>query len=230
MQGRFIVFEGVEGSGKTTQLRRSQAWLLESLWLKQLQAQGYISQLIVTRQPGGTQLGQSIRQLLLHPTQASIQTIQNRAELLLYAADRAQHVEELLRPQLEQGALILCDRYTDSTIAYQGYGRGLDLKLIHQLNQAATDSLESDLTLWFDLDAEQGLARTRLRGTTDRIEQDGLAFHRRVQQGFTELAFTNPDRIVRIDASRSEAEVSDQVQAILQKWLIQWYPALLPPS
>jgi dTMP kinase len=224
MQGKLIVFEGVEGSGKTTQLRRSQSWLLDSPLFKQLQTQGYISHLVVTRQPGGTELGQAIRQLLLHSAQSPIQA---RAELLLYAADRAQHVEESLRPQLEQGALILCDRYTDSTVAYQGYGRELNLNLIDQLNQIATDGLESHLTLWFDLDVEQGLARTKLRGTADRIEQDSLAFHQRVQQGFTELARDNPNRIVRIDASRSEVEVSEQVQAVLQKWLMQWYPALL---
>jgi dTMP kinase len=224
MQGKLIVFEGVEGSGKTTQLRRSQSWLLDSLWFNRLQTQGYISHLLVTRQPGGTELGQAIRQLLLHSSQSPIQ---DRAELLLYAADRAQHVEESLKPQLQQRALILCDRYTDSTVAYQGYGRGLDLNLIQQLNQVATGGLESNLTLWFDLDVEQGLARTKLRGTADRIEQDSLAFHQRVQQGFTELASANPDRIVRIDASRSEAEVSEQVQAVLQKWLMQWYPALL---
>ncbi|NJN58097.1 MAG: dTMP kinase [Leptolyngbyaceae cyanobacterium SL_5_9] len=226
MQGKLIVFEGVEGSGKTTQLQRSQAWLLDSLY-KPLQAQGYISHLVVTRQPGGTELGQSIRQLLLHPTQSPIQ---DRAELLLYAADRAQHVEELLKPQLEQGALILCDRYTDSTVAYQGYGRGLDLNLIDQLNQVATGGLDSNLTLWFDLDVEQGLARTRLRGSADRIEQDSLAFHQRVQQGFRELASAHPNRIVRIDASHSETEVSEQVQAVLQQWLMQWYPALLRHS
>ncbi|MBD1999384.1 dTMP kinase [Leptolyngbya sp. FACHB-541] len=224
MQGKLIVFEGVEGSGKTTQLQRSQSWLLDSPWFNRLQTQGYISHLVVTRQPGGTDLGQAIRQLLLHSAQSPIQ---DRAELLLYAADRAQHVEESLRPQLQQGALILCDRYTDSTVAYQGYGRGLDLNLIQQLNQVATGGLESNLTLWFDLDVEQGLARTKLRGTADRIEQDSLAFHQRVQQGFTELARANPNRIVRIDASRSEAEVSEQVQAVLQRWLMQWYPALL---
>ncbi|NJL35379.1 MAG: dTMP kinase [Leptolyngbyaceae cyanobacterium RM2_2_4] len=224
MQGKLIVFEGVEGSGKTTQLRRSQTWLLAHSLFNCLQTQGYISHLLVTRQPGGTELGQSIRQLLLDSAQSPIQA---KAELLLYAADRAQHVEELLKPQLYQGALILCDRYTDSTVAYQGYGRGLDLNLIDQLNQVATGGLDSNLTLWFDLDVEQGLARTKLRGSADRIEQDSLAFHQRVQQGFRELASANPNRIVRIDASCSEAEVSEQVQVVLQKWLMQWYPAVL---
>jgi dTMP kinase len=224
MQGKLIVFEGVEGSGKTTQIARSQVWLAESGWLQQLQSQEYLSHLIVTREPGGTEFGQQIRQFLLQPSAV----IQDRAELLLYAADRAQHVEEQLQPQLTAGALILCDRYTDSTVAYQGYGRGLDLKYIHQLNQIATGGLESDLTLWFDLDVTVGLARTHQRGTADRIEQADLAFHQRVQQGFRELAAAYPQRIVRVDADQSEAEVSVQVQAILQQYLRQWYPMFSP--
>lgn len=225
MQGRLIVFEGVEGCGKTTQVQRSQAWLLDSGLIASLH-QGHLSQLIVTRQPGGTELGQGIRQLLLNPsTQAPMQ---DRAELLLYMADRAQHVEELLKPQLANGALILCDRYTDSTIAYQGYGRRLDLKLIHQLNQVATGGLKSDLTLWLDLDVEVGLARTKRRGTADRMEQADLAFHRRVQQGFIDLADQNRDRVVRVDADRSEVEVTEQVQSILKQRLTEWYQLSLP--
>jgi dTMP kinase len=220
MQGKLIVFEGVEGSGKTTQLARSQAWLSESGWLQQLQLQEYLLHLVVTREPGGTEFGQQIRQFLLQPSAV----IQDRAELLLYAADRAQHVEEQLQPQLAAGALILCDRYTDSTMAYQGYGRGLDLKQIHQINQIATGGLESDLTLWFDLDVTVGLSRTHRRGAADRIEQADLAFHQRVQQGFRELAAAHPHRIVRVDADQSEVEVSVQVQAILQQHLRQWYP------
>jgi len=223
MQGKLIVFEGVEGSGKTTQIARSQAWLSESGLMQQLQAQG-LSDLVVTREPGGTELGQQIRQFLLQPTAL----IQDRAELLLYVADRAQHVEAQLQPQLAAGALILCDRYTDSTVAYQGYGRGLDLKQIHQLNQIATGGLESDLTLWFDLDVTVGLARTQRRGAADRIEQSDLAFHQRVQQGFRELAAAHPQRRVKIDADQSQAEVSVQVQSILKQHLQQWYPMFLP--
>jgi dTMP kinase len=221
MHGKLIVFEGVEGCGKTTQLRRSQQWLIDSGWQALLQAKGYLQYLVMTREPGGTVLGLQVRQLLLEPSTA--EAMQSRAELLLYAADRAQHVEGYLNPQLQQGALILCDRYTDSTIAYQGYGRGIDLNLIAQLNAIATDGLESDLTLWLDLDAATGLARTRQRGTADRIEQADLSFHQRVQQGFTELAEHHPQRITRIDASQTEVEVATQIQAVLSQQFAQWY-------
>ncbi|MBW4516377.1 MAG: dTMP kinase [Timaviella obliquedivisa GSE-PSE-MK23-08B] len=217
MQGRLLVFEGVEGCGKTTQVKRSQVWLTELLRSNKALSS---MPLIVTREPGGTDLCQSIRQLLLTPS--TQEPMQDRTELLLYAADRAQHVEGLLKPQLALGALILCDRYTDSTIAYQGYGRGLDRSLIDQLNQIATGGLQSDLTLWLDVDVEIGLARAQQRGGRDRIEQATIAFHQRVQQGFTQLAQAYPQRIVRIDASRTEAEVFDQVQAVLATRIKTW--------
>lgn len=221
MQGRLIVFEGVEGSGKTTQVKRAQSWLEQSELVQQLKAKGLISRIVTTREPGGTEIGREIRQLLLNPT--AQEPLSSQTELLLYAADRAQHVEQMLRPQLAAGALVLCDRYTDSTVAYQGYGRGLSRSLIHQLNQIATQGLESDLTLWFDLDVEQGLARTQKRGIADRMEQSGLAFHQRVRQGFQELAATSPHRIVRIDASTSPDVVTQQVQTQVFRALQQWY-------
>lgn len=220
MHGKLIVFEGVEGCGKTTQLRRSQQWLVDSGWQALLQAKGCLQHLVTTREPGGTALGLQVRQLLLEP---STEVMQSRTELLLYAADRAQHVEGYLKPQLHQGALLLCDRYTDSTIAYQGYGRGIDLNLIAQLNAIATDGLESDLTLWLDLDVATGLARTRQRGTIDRIEQADLSFHQRVQQGFAELAERYPQRITRIDASQTEAIVAEQIQTVLSQQFAKWY-------
>ncbi|HEY9659892.1 MAG TPA: dTMP kinase [Allocoleopsis sp.] len=215
MQGRFIVFEGVEGCGKTTQLGHLQLWLQQ-----QLQQQGSDIQVIATREPGGTDLGQEIRQLLLHPS--SEEVMQDRTELLLYAADRAQHVAHFLKPHLAQGNWVLCDRYTDSTIAYQGYGRKLDRALIDQLNAIATEGLQSDLTLWLDVEVEMGLSRAQKRGQHDRMEQASLAFHQRVQQGFTELAQTYPDRIVRVDGRGSEAEVAQQIQEILKNRFIEW--------
>ena len=213
MSGRFIVFEGVEGCGKTTQLQRS----LE--WLQRLPSSlSTPFSVVVTREPGGTELGLGLRELLLL---GGGKPIQDRAELLLFAADRAQHVEEVLKPQLALGASILCDRYTDSTIAYQGYGRGVSLSLIEQLNSIATGGLESHLTLWLDVDVEVGLARTRPRGVADRIEQADLAFHQRVQQGYTELAKAHPKRIVRLDANLSEAIVQEQIQSILFQQLTE---------
>jgi dTMP kinase len=221
MSGRFIVFEGVEGGGKTTQLERSRQWLIESGWLSFLQLKGWVQQLVITREPGGTDLGRRLRQLLLD--HAPEETIQDRAELLLYAADRAQHVEAFLRPHLTQKNLILCDRYTDSTIAYQGYGRRLDPTLIDQLNQIATNGLQSDLTLWLDLDVKTGLARTQQRGKTDRIEQAELSFHERVQQGFAILAQIHPHRIARINAAQPEEVVFQDIQVILSDRLTEWY-------
>ncbi|MEX0268497.1 dTMP kinase [Leptolyngbyaceae cyanobacterium UHCC 1019] len=220
MLGRFIVFEGVEGGGKTTQLERSRQWLINSGWLTFLQAKGWVQQLVITREPGGTDLGRGLRQLLLQSTQ---EPIQDRAELLLYAADRAQHVEGFLRPHLTQRSLILCDRYTDSTIAYQGYGRGLDQTLIAQLNHIATNGLQSDLTLWLDLDVKTGLTRTHQRGKADRIEQADFTFHQRVQQGFTALAEANPHRIARINAAQPEVAVFQEIQVILSDRLTEWY-------
>ena len=223
MRGKLIVFEGVEGSGKTSQLQRCSHWLETSGLLEKWGGIDKKSQLTVTREPGGTSLGLGLRKLLLEVgSTPTPQAIADRAELLMYAADRAQHVEELLKPQIELGAIILCDRYTDSTVAYQGYGRGLDLNLIEQLNQIATGGLKSDLTLWLDIDAEIGLKRARLRGRADRMEQADLAFHQRVQQGFAQLAASYPQRIVRIDASRSEDEVHSAIQEILRQRFREW--------
>jgi dTMP kinase len=223
MYGLLIVFEGVEGSGKTTQLKLCSEWLQKIDINSSLEIFNDKMPLVVTREPGGTQLGQSLRKLLL---QGDSSAIQDRAELLLYAADRAQHVEEILKPQLAKGAIILCDRYTDSTVAYQGYGRGLDLTLIQQLNQIATNGLESHLTLWLDIDPEIGLQRVRQRGLADRIEQADLAFHQRVQQGFTQLAASYPQRIVRIDASKSEEEVHLAIQTVVLQKFAAWFQKL----
>ncbi|HIK18063.1 MAG TPA: dTMP kinase [Leptolyngbyaceae cyanobacterium M33_DOE_097] len=221
MQGKLIVFEGGEGSGKTTQIRQIRAWLESSGWFEKLKSQGHLHQLVITREPGGTELSQSIRQLLLGYT--GEEPMQARTELLLYAADRAQHVEYYLRPLLEQGALILCDRYTDSTVAYQGYGRGLEQALIAQLNQIATNGLVSDLTLWLDVPVEVGLHRTQQRGTVDRIEQADISFHQRVREGFMQLAQEHPERIVWVDASPSEAEVTLAVQQAIALKFQEWY-------
>ncbi|MEQ9232638.1 dTMP kinase [Coleofasciculus sp. E2-BRE-01] len=209
-----IVFEGVEGSGKTTQIQRSRDWFLRSGILDKLGNYRKPPPVIITREPGGTPLGINLRQLLLQEQSSSLQ---HRTELLLYAADRSQHVEELLQPQLNAGAIILCDRYTDSTIAYQGYGRGIDLALIEQINHIATGGLESDLTLWLDVDVTIGLQRARERGVADRMEQAELAFHQRVQQGFAQLASQHPQRIVRIDANQSPDAVQRDIQTVLRQ-------------
>jgi dTMP kinase len=204
--GKLIVFEGGEGCGKTTQLQRTQTWLTATQPLLQF------DRLVVTREPGGTPLCSQIRQVLLTPQD---EVMDPRTELLLYAADRTQHVEQCLKPALKQGCLVLCDRYTDSTIAYQGYGRGLDRALIDQLNAIATGGLQPDLTLWLDLDVEIGLARAQNRGKRDRIEQSDLSFHQAVRQGFAALAEDYPDRFVRIDASQDIDTVNQSIRAAI---------------
>lgn len=204
MSGKFIVFEGVEGAGKTTQIQQTAAWLQSCC--------GIDRSILMTREPGGTILGQKIRQLLLEDSNG---WIDRRTELLLYGADRAQHVESVIRPHLDRGDIVLCDRFTDSTIAYQGYGRGFDRVEIDRVNQLATGGLESDLTLWLDLDVTLGLQRVALRGQPDRMERATLDFHQRVRQGYQDLANIYPERIVRIDANRSEVAIQDDIQQIL---------------
>nr|WP_245788619.1 dTMP kinase [Spirulina major] len=203
MSGQFIVFEGGEGAGKTTQLRRSHAWL-KAQW-------GQQRAILQTREPGGTPLGSKLRDILLHSG-----AVVDRAELLLFAADRAQHVDTVIQPALSQGAMVLCDRFTDSTWAYQGYGRGLDLTLIAQLNAIATHHLTPHLTFWLDLPVEVGLARSQREGQRDRIEQADLSFHRRVREGFTHLVQQEPERIVRIDASQPADQVQQAIQTVLR--------------
>ncbi|OCQ89916.1 dTMP kinase [Nostoc sp. MBR 210] len=207
MSGKLIVFEGVEGCGKTTQMQLCCQWL-ESLGIS----------VVVTREPGGTELGVDLRRLLLEKSEDK--PVADVTELLLYAADRAQHVEQELKPNLAAGKYILCDRYTDSTVAYQGYGRGLNMSLIEQLNDIATSGLTSDLTIWLDVDVEVGLSRKRGDAVgLDRIEQETIAFHRRVQQGYSQLAAAHPSRIVRIDGSLSKETVSSLIQEILRQRL-----------
>lgn len=221
MQGKLIVFEGVEGSGKSTQLRRLEHWLKQHPTFQKLQSYAIVPEVIITREPGGTALGQALRNLLLDD-RATFE-LSPQAELLLYTADRTQHVEELILPALQAGSWVLCDRFIDSTVAYQGYGRGLSLSLIEKLNQIATQGNAGHLTLWLQLDVDQGLARSRDRGQLDRIEQTSLEFHRQVQQGFETLAEQHPERIVPIDAAQPEDQVAQQIQAVIEKRLRLWY-------
>jgi dTMP kinase len=221
MRGKLIVFEGVEGCGKSTQLQRLLENLAQSSAFQALQAQGSIPELLTTREPGGTDLGVGLRRLLLDSQHDVV--IAPRAELLLYAADRAQHIEEMIRPALEAGSWVLCDRFTDSTVAYQGYGRGLDLGLIQDLNQVATAGLVPDLTLWLKLDVKQGLARAQRRGSQDRMEQAELAFHQRVQRGFEALAQQFPERRATIDGAQPPDAVATQINTVVYDYLAQWY-------
>ncbi|MFS8868127.1 dTMP kinase [Synechococcus sp. H65.1] len=205
----FITLEGGEGVGKTTQ---------QTLLAQRLTLEGYAC--LCTREPGGTALGRALRELLLHGD-----PITPLAELLLYAADRAEHVQRCILPALAAGQVVLCDRFTDSTLAYQGYGRGLDLEKIRQLNHLATGGLQPHLTLWLDLPPEVGLARSRQRrvaitrspqSEADKLEREHLEFHRRVYRGFQALAAEFPQRIVRIPGEGSPAEVATRIWAAVR--------------
>ena len=184
--GTFVTLEGPEGAGKTTQVK---------LLSKQLDIAGVAH--VVTRDPGGTPLGKQIRRILLNPENP----VQPNAELLLYQADRAQHVAELIMPALQEGKLVICDRYIDSTLAYQGYGRGIDFAIIEELNQIATGGLMPELTILFDIESSEGLARLH-PGGHDRLEREALEFHLKVRHGYLELAKKDPERWRILDASK----------------------------
>jgi dTMP kinase len=197
-----VVLEGIDGCGKTTQLQRLMDWLPGSGLL----VQG--CQVVLTREPGGTPLGLALRQLLLHPPQGAAPL--TTAELLLYAADRAQHVEQVIQPALAAGHWVLSDRFSGSTAAYQGYGRGLDHSLIGQLETIATLGLKPDLTLWLDLPLAESLRRRGGRAP-DRIEAGGQPFLERVAFGFATLA--SQRGWIRIDAAPQPSLVSEACQA-----------------
>ena len=205
MKGRFITFEGVEGCGKSTQLGRLQAWL---------EGQGHT--VVVTREPGGTPIAESIRAILLDPENTAMGPV---TELLLYEAARAQHVYEKIAPALEKGHIVLCDRFADSTTAYQGAGRGLSAEALRALHDTATDNLWPDLTLLIDLDVAIGLERARNRGRRDRLEREAVAFHERVRAGFLQLAESEPERIAVIDGDNTVDTVAERVIETVQRHL-----------
>ncbi len=205
MRGVFITFEGPEGSGKTTQLRLLAPWL---------ESQGY--PILTTREPGGTVIGEAIRAVLHDPTHREMSP---RAEILLYAASRAQHVDEVIRPALNAGRIVLCDRYYDSTYAYQGYGRGLDLETLRAITTFATTNLSPDLTLYLDLDPAIGLQRRRASGPLNRLDQETLDFHQRVRAGYLELMAREPQRWVTIPADAPLETVQDHIRTVVLSWL-----------
>jgi len=210
---RFITFEGGDGSGKTTQLKALEGYLTE---------RG--KSCIATREPGGTSLGNLIRQVLL---EVGKQPIMSPTELFLYLADRAQHIHEVIIPAIKQGKVILCDRHTDSTLAYQGYGRGIDLGLLRSLNDIASQGIKPDLTFLFDCPVEIGLSRTAQRqsqaitgaGREDRFEREKIEFHERVREGFLELARAEPHRFRIIDATRSVEEIAREIENVIDREL-----------
>ena len=198
----FITFEGPDGSGKTTQIRRL---------IPVLQEKGF--DIVHTREPGGTDIGDQIRSIIMNMKNKSMHP---RAEILLFCASRAQLVEELVRPSLSEGKLVLCDRYADSTMAYQGYGHGLDRDVLSQLLHFATGGLKPDLTLLFDISAEAGLRR-RLTNHEEWNRMDDYArqFHERVRSGYLAMAAAEPERWAVIDADRTPDEIHREVVSVI---------------
>ncbi len=203
--GLFFSFEGGEGVGKTTQIAK-----LAALF----EARGH--KVVLTREPGGTNIANRIRSLLLDPKMDGLAPL---AELFLYEASRAQHVQEVIRPALERGYVVICDRFADSSLVYQGAGRKLSAKLVKELNKIATGSLQPNITFVLDLNPQIGLARVGARGVLDRMEKEKLSFHQRVRSGFRRLVRAEPKRCILIDASRSRDDIHEAIVAKLGKYL-----------
>ena len=208
----FITLEGIEGSGKTTQIDRLAEFFKE---------RGMAC--VTTRQPGGTVIGENIRSILLNPQN---QALEPMAELLLYLADRAQHINEIIKPALAEGKVVLCDRYFDATVVYQGFARGLRVELLLELHRILFENLKPDVTLLLDLSPQQGLERAwqqlsngQRAGHESRFENESLAFHEKVRAGYLELAKLEPQRFRIIDAGRSADHVFAQISKTLAPFL-----------
>ena len=210
MRGRFITFEGIDGSGKSTQLR---------LLAGDLRVSGF--DVLTTFQPGGTPLGRRLREAFLETEE----NVHPMAELLLFAADRAQHVNFLIKPALAEGRIVISDRYADATAAYQGAGRGFDARIINQVIKLATDGLKPDLTLFFDIPIEKAILRTSARTDNDsvknknRMDQETTDFYERVRQAYLKIAEKEPKRFKPIDGSGSIEEVHARVAEVVAKFL-----------
>jgi len=209
--GFFITYEGIEGCGKSTQVR---------LLSEALSREGIPC--TATREPGGTSIGSKIREILLNPDHKGIAP---EAELLLYAADRAQHVIETIRPALNSGKVVICDRFTDATVAYQGFGRGLDASLISRLNEIASQGLKPGLTILLDCPAEIGIKRALERNSKnshirdDRFEQEAMEFHNMVRRGYLAIAKDEPQRVKVVDAQKDIQSMHGEIWGIVDAFL-----------
>lgn len=204
-RGTFLTFEGGEGGGKSTQIAK----------LKDaLESRGMA--VVVTREPGGSPIADRIRAMILDPTMKGLVSL---AELFLYEASRAQHLADTIQPALNRGAVVICDRFADSSIVYQGAARGLDARLVKKLNYIATGGLQPDRTLVLDLDPEIGLARAGKRGTLDRMESEALSFHKAVRAGYKKIAKAEKKRVRLINANRSIDAIHESILDALKDLL-----------
>jgi dTMP kinase len=210
-RGRFITFEGVEGSGKTTQISRSAERLRNLGWT-----------VLETREPGGTSVAEQIRDVMLNRGNKQLTPL---TETFLVMAARSQHVEEVVRPALIAGVVVLCDRFVDSTLAYQGYGRGLNIPSLRRLNRLATAGLEPDMTIVFDVPVTTGLQRRRAHREINRLDMESVTFHERVRKGFLQLARQEHRRMRVVDSGVPQEQVSDIVLDLIAHLLQRQAPA-----
>lgn len=202
-RGIFITVEGTDGSGKTTQVRRMEAHLKEK---------GY--DILLVREPGGTRISEKIRSIILDPENQEMGKV---TEMLLYASARAQLVFEVIKPAMESGKIVICDRFVDSSYVYQGFGRGISLETIKEVNRAALDGISPDITFFFDVSPEIALKRRYSTTGADRIEKEKMAFHMKVYEGYKTLASIYPERIKTIDSARSVEEIWEDVRMWLDR-------------
>lgn len=206
MKGKFITIEGLDGAGKTTQIQ---------LMKEFLERNGH--RVLVTREPGGTSIGEKIRQIVLDQENQEMSYV---TEALLYAASRGQLVKQVIVPALERGETVICDRYVDSSLVYQGWGRSLGIEAVKAINDFATQGLEPDLTLFFDLSPEEGLKRVASRGKGDRLDQEKVDFHHRVYEAYHQLVKKYPQRIQVIRADGDIQSIQLQVEAVLNQFIL----------
>lgn len=205
MKGLFISFEGIEGTGKTIQSKLLCAYLIKK---------GF--KVLLTEEPGGTRIGRTIRDILLSVDNIEITPL---TELFLYNASRIQHIKEVILPAIKQGMVVITDRFSDSTVAYQGYGRGIELHLINSIEHIVTEGLRPDKTILLDLDVAIGLQRNKGINKEDRIELEDITFHKRVRDGYHALAAKEPERIHVIDASKSIEHIHGSIKNVVQDLL-----------
>ena len=203
MKGLFISFEGGDGSGKTTQIMEIKQYF---------EKKG--RKVILTREPGGTRIAEAIREIILDP---EFKEMDYMAEALLYAASRAQHVRQIIKPALEAGNIVLCDRFVDSSVVYQGIGRGLGIDAVEGINNHATLGLMPNVTILIDLPVEVGIKRKKNQQTLDRLEAEEKDFHELVRNGYLALATKHPDRIEVVDGLKTPMEISEEILGILEK-------------
>jgi len=203
VEGIFITLEGIEGSGKSTQAELLKEFLV-----------GIGFKVVLTREPGGSPIGEKVRGILLDRSNCGMEPM---TELLLYEASRYQHVTEVIRPALEQGKVVICDRFFDASTAYQGYGRGIEIDTVNRLNLIATNGLKADLTIVLDLPVEIGLKR--IGSQLDRIEGERAEFHERVRRGYLEIAEDEPERVKVVDGSGSIEDTFARVRSIVERFL-----------